>query len=67
MFDDNSANIFALQDSIVGEVARVLKVRLGSRVIDNLQNPRQLPNYLLAKRHDYTLNRGKGGVKTIVI
>src|SRR5205814_8376334 len=30
-FDDSSANILALQDSIVGEVARVLKIRLGSR------------------------------------
>src|SRR5207244_7502769 len=30
-FDDSSANIFALQDSIVGEVARVLNVQFSSR------------------------------------
>lgn len=29
-FDDTSSNIFALQDSIAGEVARVLKVRFGA-------------------------------------
>ena len=31
-FDDDAANIFALQDSIVGEVASVLRVRLTSGV-----------------------------------
>ncbi|MFT3742922.1 MAG: winged helix-turn-helix domain-containing protein [Pyrinomonadaceae bacterium] len=31
-FDDDASNIFALQDSIVGEVANVLRVRLTSRV-----------------------------------
>jgi DNA-binding winged helix-turn-helix (wHTH) protein/TolB-like protein len=31
-FDNSSANLFELQDSIVGEVARVLRIRLTSKV-----------------------------------
>jgi DNA-binding winged helix-turn-helix (wHTH) protein/TolB-like protein len=61
-FDDSSANIFALQDSIVGEVARVLRIRFTSQIGDRLRQgfgllPRQ--QYLLTTTYDHILKREK--------
>ena len=41
-FDDSSANLFELQDLIVGEVARVLQVRLTSNILDSSPRMRSI-------------------------
>lgn len=59
-FDDSSSNLFELQDSIVGEVARFLRVRLTSRDFDRI---RPVPasfagsrNYILTNINEFSFH-----------